>query len=211
MPGNELVNKIGLVMEEVPLYIEETAELLAGLRATYVKESGNFASLFVKDAVDTEASDPVERYFPEFRRDEAPIIEISGDAEAPVSVSVSVGKVVAEAAPDNRDEAAEILKRAGEFWKRDKAEASTEVVVNRNFGPTTRNMAPVIEILEGRLGISVGMEIIDGMADKGAFEERYMLAPKIRMKQPMGEWDNSGYVEVGCEEVRLPILKSLAK
>lgn len=208
VPGFELASKIGLVMEEVPLDIAGAAELLQSLRATNVKESGDFASLFVKDSVDTDASDPVQRYFPQLRRDEAPIIEISGDAQDPVSVSLSVGKVVAKAAPDDRDEAAEMLKRAGEFWKRAGGEGA-EAVVRRNFGTVARNMAPVIKMMEGELAFSIGMESIDGTADKGAFADRYMLAPKIRMKKPMGEWDSSAFVEVGCEEVQLPLLNTV--
>lgn len=202
------MNKIGLVMEEVPLDLEYAASVMDSVRAAYVKESGDFAELFVKDAADTEATDPVERYFPKLRRNEAPIIEITGDANAPGSVTISVGSVIAESGPDTTDEASEMAKRFGEFWKHDGAEAADEVVT-RNFGSVIRNMAPVIEFPHGELSISVAMDSIDGAADKGAFADRYMLAPSIRMKKPEGEWDHTGFIEVGCEEVQLPLLKTV--
>lgn len=208
VPDCELMSKIGLVMEEVPLDLEYAASVMESLRADYVKETGDFPELFVKDASDTETSHPMERYFPKIRRNEAPIIEITGNASEPGSVTISVGSVIAEAAPDATDEAADIASRSGEFWKQHAAPNAREVIL-RNYGTVDRNKAPVIVVNEGELGVSLAMESIEGSPDMGVYADRHMLAPTIRMKRPMGDWDSTGFIEVGCEEVQLPILKTL--
>lgn len=203
------MNKVGLVMEAVPLDLEAGAALLAAARPSYVKETGDFARLFSSSVEDASAEAAPERYFPMARRYEVPWIEIVPGADEGGSVTLAVGTVVSEgveddAAQDAADAAA--AAREGAFWK---APAAPEAkgVVERNFGAVSRNKAPVIEI--GALGFSIGMQEITGEPPAGVFADRYMVAPRIRIKAPAGEWDDSAFVEVSSEEVQLPILNAL--
>lgn len=207
-PDFPLVNKIGLIMEEVVLDQEAAADILSTYRPAYVKESYDFKSLFSSDCEDVTADNAVDRYFPAARRNEVPVIDINGNTEEDGSVILAVGTIVPDGVEDGASthtEAESIAAREGCFWKKGVA-VDAEDAIERNFGTIDLSKAPVISF--GELSVSLGMEEITGQAAAGVYADRYMQAPGIRMKAPMGDWDSSGFLEVCSEEVQLPLLQA---
>lgn len=206
------MNAVGLNMEEAPLDLDYAAEVAAPLVGTammqsYDAESGSSVldtdTLFPKATTDRLASDVVDKYFPQSRRDETPIISMTDVQSEDASVNISIGKVVATPPPE------EVDTRAPSFWKSTPAERSVADIVASAFPIRGRNMAPVIDISLRGLGVS--MEAIEGYPEVGTYQpvDSRFFAPNIRIKTPAGDWDTSGFVEVSNEEIQLPLLNSV--
>lgn len=208
------MNKIGVVREEVELDMETGTALLAEYRPAYVKQSGDFDSIFSSDCEDKSGKSVADCYFPMARRYEVPVIEIiKGKTEEEGSVTLAVGKIVpadVDDGPAAMTEDEDIAAREGSFWKRE-AKLDADEAIERNFGKLNINKAPVISLEGGELSVSMAMEEITGHAPAGTYADRYMQAPSIRMKAPEGNWDQSGFIEVGSEEVQLPILQTCSR
>lgn len=198
----ELMNMIGLNMEETALDLVAAAELRSKIDAPLVYENHgiDFGSLLTSAVEDPNALTVVDRYFPSSRRYEVPVIELTNEKdgdEDSFSIKISAGKAFAD--PDIDDKpVANALTSDSE---------GLPGTVRRAYGAMVRNKAPVIEFGDGELSISMSMQEIQGEPDKAKYDaERFnCFAPVIDLKAPAGDWDTSGYVSVAAEEIQLPM------
>lgn len=200
------MNKIGLTQSEVELDFTTAAEILRKAAAQRTQDEGDFNNLFTAPTTDPTAQEPADVYFPMWRRDEAPIIEIQEARDSsPGRVMISVGAV--EATPPE-EEGPEMPASEPGFWKTPGTRSARDIV-DAKYGVGVRNIAPVIEFGDVEYSVSLEMKTILGECEADLYpSESRFYAPEIRMKKPAGEWDHTGYVEVSSVEVQLPLMKA---
>mmetsp|Transcript_16036 Transcript_16036/g.39660 ORF Transcript_16036/g.39660 Transcript_16036/m.39660 type:complete len:257 (-) Transcript_16036:273-1043(-) len=190
-----LANTLGVVMEAPELDFHAAASIRAEYAHMAISKYGAYAALFTEPTMNPEAVSAADEYFPLSRRYEVPVIDFDLEDPEQPSFTVSRGKAFVD----------DTLTDDGE----DSAQSSdAQAVVDLKFPGFRRNRAPVITFDSGQLGVKVQMMEIQGCPSTPLYESAFpaetrFMAPKIDLKAPKGDWDQSGYVSLKMEEIQL--------
>ena len=156
------------------------------------------------------ATDAVDMYYPSFRRNEAPLIDITlppSDDPDSGTVTVTLASIIATPPAESITPQLPTADHKS-FWNQPDSTAASPTV-NLHFGATVRNLAPVITFPPSELAVSLQMQPISGEPPAESYPRHFTFhAPNITIRKPSGEWDRSAFVQVSTDEVQLPLIEA---